>query len=393
MLIFDYFHGDQADQFSFIRIPRKLMTDKLFADLSPLEKMLYALLLDRISLSSKNGWIDEQNRVYIIYQISDIMEDLGLGKKKAMDLLAELESFGLVEKQRRGRGLPNILYVKSFLAVSETTSEESETTERRVASDSETGISDNAEIVLSGEDALRMIDADAGRFNGVRKVNPFRSAETGTSGSAGNNPSGGSETCTSGFVETDSSRGAETSTSRSAEIDTSRSAQIELPEVPKRVPLNNKTYMNKTYMSDTTSNPISSTVQDEMRKDGDAMPYPTSAEYKQLIEENIGYRDLLITHADDIRMIDGIVDLILETVLSADETMLIASRTYPSSIVRSKFLKLNYENIEYVLFSLSRNTTKIKNIKKYLLAALFNAPSTMDSYYQAEVRHDMAQGF
>ena len=65
-MTFDYFHGDQADQFSFIRIPRKLMTDKLFANLSPLAKMLYALLLDRISLSSKNGWIDEQNRVYII---------------------------------------------------------------------------------------------------------------------------------------------------------------------------------------------------------------------------------------------------------------------------------------------------------------------------------------
>ena len=146
-------------------------------------------------------------------------------------------------------------------------------------------------------------------------------------------------------------------------------------------------------MSDTKSNPISSTVQDKMRQDGDALPYPTSVDYKQLIEENIGYRDFLITHADDIRMIDGIVDLILETVLSADETMLIASRTYPSSIVKSKFLKLNYENIEYVLFSLSRNTTKIKNIKKYLLAALFNAPSTMDSYYQAEVRHDMAQVF
>ena len=237
MLTFDYFHGDQADQFSFIRIPRKLMTDKLFADLSPLEKMLYALLLDRISLSSKNGWIDEQNRVYIIYQISDIMEDLGLGKKKAMDLLAELESFGLVEKQRRGRGLPNILYVKSFLAVSETTSEESETTERRVASDSETGISDNAEIVLSGEDALRMIDADAGRFNGVRKVNPFRSAETGTSGDAETVSSGESETYISGYVEADLSRGTETSTSRSAEIDTSRSAQIELPEVPKPAPL------------------------------------------------------------------------------------------------------------------------------------------------------------
>ena len=158
MLIFDYFHGDQADQFSFIRIPRKLMTDKLFADLSPLAKMLYALLLDRISLSSKNGWIDEQNRVYIIYQISDIMEDLGLGKKKAMDLLAELESFGLVEKQRRGRGLPNILYVKSFLAVSEATSAEPETEEFSLEEAAREALAVMPEAVLSGEDSVVTAD-------------------------------------------------------------------------------------------------------------------------------------------------------------------------------------------------------------------------------------------
>ena len=157
MLTFDYFHGDQADQFSFIRIPRKLMTDKIFSDLSPLAKMLYAILLDRISLSSKNGWIDEQNRVYIIYQISDIMEDLGLGKKKSMDLLSELETFGLVEKQRRGRGLPNILYVKSFLSVSENRSAESVSSirkEAKLSRDTKDGTSKSVDEAYTDPDEL-----------------------------------------------------------------------------------------------------------------------------------------------------------------------------------------------------------------------------------------------
>ena len=81
----------------------------------------------------------------------------------------------------------------------------------------------------------------------------------------------------------------------------------------------------------------------------------------------------------------------LETVISSQPELLIASSRYPAEVVRSRFLKLNYLHIEYVLHCLRQNTTKVKNIRKYLLAALFNAPSTMDGYYRAEVNHDMPQ--
>ena len=111
---FNYYYGAQADQFSFVRIPRIMLTEREFQVLSMAAKMLYGVLLDRMNLSMKNGWFDEENRVYIIYQISEIQDDLGFSKKKAMELLSELENFGLLQKKRRGRGLPNILYVKSF---------------------------------------------------------------------------------------------------------------------------------------------------------------------------------------------------------------------------------------------------------------------------------------
>ena len=113
---FNYYYGSEADQFSFIRIPKIMLIDKVFQTLSMAAKVLYGVLLDRMSLSMKNGWLDEEKRVYIIYQIVEIQEDLGFTKKKAMDLLAELEEFGLLEKKRRGHGLPNILYVKSFMS-------------------------------------------------------------------------------------------------------------------------------------------------------------------------------------------------------------------------------------------------------------------------------------
>ena len=79
---FNYYYGSQADQFSFIRIPKIMLTDKTFSDLSLQAKVLYGVLLDRMSLSRKNGWLDAENRVFIIYQIGEIQKDLGFSKKK-----------------------------------------------------------------------------------------------------------------------------------------------------------------------------------------------------------------------------------------------------------------------------------------------------------------------
>ena len=117
--------------------------------------------------------------------------------------------------------------------------------------------------------------------------------------------------------------------------------------------------------------------------------YPRLCRHMKKLFENIDYDSLLVTHKFDKDVIDGICDLILEIVMSKSKEILIASERYPVELVKSKFLKLDYSHIDYVLYCMQGNTTKIKNIKKYLLAALFNAPSTIDGYYHAEVRHDM----
>ena len=115
-MTFDFYTGSQAEQFSFIRIPKLLLLNPEFRGLSIQAKMLYAVLLDRMSLSVKNHWMDDQDRVYIIYQVEEIVQDIGFTKRKVMDVLTELEQFGLVARKRRGRGLPNYLYVKNFLS-------------------------------------------------------------------------------------------------------------------------------------------------------------------------------------------------------------------------------------------------------------------------------------
>ena len=111
----NYFYRKEADKFSFFRIPRLLFTDDEYADLSVEAKVLYGLLLDAMSLSAKNKWIDEKNRVFILYPINQIQEYLGVSKGKAIDCLQELEEIGLIEKRQQGQGKPACIYVKSFL--------------------------------------------------------------------------------------------------------------------------------------------------------------------------------------------------------------------------------------------------------------------------------------
>ena len=114
---YEYFYGVQAEQFSFYRIPKALFTEPNFRELSTDAKVLYGILLDRMSLSLKNQWLDAQNKVYIIFTVEEIMDALNCANQKATRLMVELEKqAGLIERKRQGLGRPNVIYVKNFAA-------------------------------------------------------------------------------------------------------------------------------------------------------------------------------------------------------------------------------------------------------------------------------------
>lgn len=306
---FDYFYGKEADTFTFYRIPKLLFTEPMFKGLSSEAKILYGLLLDRMSLSIKNGWFDEEGRAYIYFAIEDIAELLNCGKNKAVRSLQELvddTGIGLIEKKRQGQGKANILYVKNFII--------------------------EEQNVITGD------------------------------------------------LEPDST-GSEVyfSTSKNVKKGDSRISKRKTPEVSFGGVNNNKMIYNN--LSNTESNPIASV---EMR-------YDVMREYEQIIKDNIEFELLLARNPYDKETLLGIVDLMLEMVLVKDGEVVISCNRYPAELVKSKMLKLNSAHIEYVLDCMRANTTKVKNIKKYLLAALFNASTTMGSYYQAEVNHDFPQ--
>ncbi len=357
-MVFNYYYGSEADQFNFIRIPKRLITDPLFADLSLSAKLLYGILLDRMSLSMKNKWLDEINRVFIIYQISEIMENLNVAEKTAIKTLKELEVVGLVEKRRRGLGLPSLLYVKNFIV------DENQQERELNVDDDNAKNEDNS--VASKLYSSRAVDINSSRTvesTGLRTVE-----------------SGGSRT-----VESEGLRPVESAGSRAVDNVGSITVNMNAQEQQKKMALISNTDLNNNDYNHIKSNQI--IIGGEIGND----EISTVRAYEELISENIDYNILLERYPYERELIKGMYSLIVEVVLNKSNTIVISSSEFSTELVRNRFLKLNASHIEYVIHALQGNITKVNNIKKYLLASLFNAPSTISGYYQAEVNYDMPQ--
>ena len=210
--MFDYFYGQSGEMFSYFRVPKILFRDIKFKDLSTDAKTLYGILLDRMGLSVKNGWLDEQGRVYIIFPVQEVMDALGCADNKATKLFRELEKFGLIERKR----------LEEYF---------------------------------------------------------------------------------------------------------SQSLEVDL---------------------------------------------------------------LLRLCPDDEDTIDQIVNLLVDTCSSKRRMLRVAGDDKPAEVVRSRFMKLNADHIRFVLKCLAESTAPVRNMEQYLLAALYNAPTTMQLYYQNQTNHDLS---
>ena len=150
----------------------------------------------------------------------------------------------------------------------------------------------------------------------------------------------------------------------------------------------NQTDRNQTGKVNILSYPIRSSAGDGM---GPGEERSSSIDLlRKQVRERIGYENLLISHSGDREIIDGIVELILEVELSGKPEMIIAGDSFPTELVRERFQRLHEDHIEYVLECMNTSAVRVRNMKKYLLAALLNATSTIGSYYSMLVNSDMA---
>jgi len=274
-----------------------------FKGLSTDAKLLYGLMLDRMSLSVKSGWFDEENRVFIHFALNDIMEQLNCQHGKAIKLLAELDDakgIGLIRRVKQGQGRPAKIYVM------------------KAATPAQPRLPNNGNQDFS-KPALQ------------------------------------------------------TAENRKSRLPKTGSADFSKSE-------RNNTEINNTDLNDTDLS---------IHPALGALDLMDVDELRQTVKENIDYDILLQDHRYDRDRLDEIVDLIVETLCSTKPTICVSGDDFPATLVKEKLLKLDSQHIDYVFECLDKNTTYVRNIKKYLLATLFNAPSTIDSYYSALVNHDL----
>ncbi len=284
---YSYYTSAQASQNTFYRLPRALYENEYFKKLSNDAKTLYALMLDRMSLSLANNWLDKDGKVYINYSLEDIMETLNCGKTKAVALLKELDSetgIGLIEKKHMGIARASVFYVKNFVFENRT----------HMCSENEPEC--------------------------VQKSNPNK-----------NNI--------------------------------------------------NKTKLNKNNHSIQSIKLMD--VIDETEVDA----------YVQVIKENIEYDAMMLNHQwKEREQYEELFLLICDIVCVPRETVRIGGEEYPYKIVKSQFLKLKSSHLQYVINCMTKNTSRVGNIRAYLITALYNALNTMKNYFTAAVNHDMYGG-
>lgn len=289
---FDYYYGAEADTFAFYRIPKVLFTEECFKKMSTDAKALYGILLDRMNLSARNRWLDENGRVYIIFTIRQIMDAVGCAEHKAVKLLNELEAAGLILRRKWGQGKPNTIYVVNI--ISGLRKEQSLNC-----------YSDNPEIVVSTTQELPKAQCS----------------------------------------NTDKS---------------------------------NTEYSNTNHIHSFQKNGME--ARDER------------SGYLAYFTEKLELNYLRHDYPFEQEILNEILNLIVDTVCTRRKTIRIAGDDKPAGIVRSQFMRMDSGHIRLVMDGMKENTTEIRNIKQYLLAALYNSTLTISSYYSARVNSDMAKG-
>lgn len=310
---FEYFFGDEAEQFSYFRIPRQLIRSPQFKALSTDAKLLYGMFLDRMGLSLKNGWYDDQGRAYIYYTVDEIREDMNCGNDKALKLLAELDTkkgIGLVERVKQGQGKPTKIYVKRFTT--------------------------GAVPPRPSRPSPPPPPAFPGHSGADLEFSDFQTSDFPTS-------------------RPRKSRGADLGKPDANYIDFIQT--------------------EKSYL-DPSIYPPAPNRADGMDRYGHTEEIKRQIDFAILREK--------YPHEDT----ESLVALMADILGSTAPTLRIGDNVLPTEQVKARFRQLDSSHIEYILESLRNTTTQIRNIRAYLLAALYNAPVTIGPYYTAAVRHD-----
>ena len=348
-LQFDYYYGVESEQFAFLMVPRFLIQDERFCDLSFEAIILYSLMLERMGLSRKNGWLDDENRPFVFYSVDSAMGDIRRSKPKAINVMKELQEIGLIERKKPGQGRPSLVYVKKF-ATEQNRPENSEN-----AGGKKDLLPEVKNVYFKKERSLTSRSKDP-ELQEVNEIDPNQTE--------------------SNYTE---------------EIHTEQSQTGE------------------SYMEVCGRSPVMSEAEDE---DEDNMDYSRpirlyrassyedrqdrKATYIGILKKQISYDKLCREppYSEQIDTIDGILNMIsdIATTDPPEGVEWVNKRPYSHEVVKSRLLKMDERTLKHALDKISENITKIHNMRAYLLTVLYNAKDEVEVSLQNRLNHDMFGG-
>lgn len=323
---FDYFYGNEAEQFTFYRIPKILFTSPRFRCLSDSAKLLYGLMLDRMGLSIKNGWVDSENRAYIFFTTKDVMAQMNCGSEKATKILAELDGVkgvGLIERKKRGQGKPSIIYLKKFT---------------------------NA------------------------KPEPEPKTEPELSSSESQNQD----------FEKQKSQNFE-----NPNLSFSESENMDLRKTKCNNNKYNNTEKNETDLSNINPSHQSTavTVTEGHEQENPERWIDRYNKNINFIKQRIEYDTLVLSY--DPQIVMNCVHIMAEILTVDTDYYKIENKKYPGRLIQMRIRELDFATLDSFLLHFERRTDKIHNMKSYLITSLFNAVSTAASQIHNMVAYDM----
>ena len=339
---FDYFYGNEAEQFTFYRIPKILITSPHFKKISDSAKLLYGLMLDRMSLSIRNGWLDDDNRAYIFFTTNDVMEQMCCGTEKATKMLTELDSekgIGLIERVKQGQGKPAIIYLKKFYELEDTAR------------------------------STKLSEIESQDFQ-ESKVKTFENQKTRLS-----------EIESQDFRE-----------SKNKTFENRKSGLSEIESLEFRKSKCNYNNINNTYINNTDINYIYPINQDNYNiQNSDTQTEEEWIDrYTKTVDEiktQIDY-DYLINHAErDI--VDEVVNIMAEVMTVYRPKYKIEGDFIEYNAVVNKFRQITAQKLEICLLAYSRKIQRIKNPKAYWISTLYNIPLTSGIVLQNMINSDI----
>ncbi len=377
-----YIHGNELSQFVYIQVPMNLIISECFSKISGNAKILYGLLLNRTSLSVRNGWEDGKGRTYIYYTIEDVMADMHVSYATASRMFSELTNivvtgtdnkgkkiwFGLVEKERI-LNKPSRIYVHKVEEVIRFIEGMSADPVPRESTE---------EIETSGHSGQRF---EQQAFKNHANTGHIRNDMTVISDLI----SRSYQNCDDGDIKNDMTVVSDLRLRSYQICDENNNNNIN-NNINNIDSINHD--MNYIYPINLSDEPDENSIRDMM----DKMDENELIQQKiKLIRENVRYNVILKRDPRDLTLrkrLDELIEIMAEIcVLNVD--VKIGIRVIPASVIKSRFENYDRETMEYVLESLNSTTTKVKNIRQYLITTLYNAPSTVENHQNLDIQHDM----